>query len=102
MGSSGAPFGGIWKKWSITHRLYRPPSSAARATLSRLGRTAAEPPGQSKRLMVNPMRTLDSKKEGVGDSAVYRRVGVCWAAGAQRWVAGRWQVVGGGGCDGLS
>jgi hypothetical protein len=38
----------IWKKWSITHRLARPASSALRAMRPNVGPIVAGAPGQVK------------------------------------------------------
>src|SRR6478735_1176168 len=46
--SSGAVPGSAWSRWSLTHRVSRPPSSAATATSASDAASAAGPPAQLK------------------------------------------------------
>ena len=77
MSSHSRPICGICRKWSITHRLVKPASSAARATSASVAAVVAGWPGQSKRETCSPNSSV------IGSS--------CWraaASGAVRNVRG--------------
>ena len=56
MASSAAPMNSIWKKWSITQTLEKPPSSARRAVSARRWRSEAGPSGVVKLGIWSPSR----------------------------------------------
>src|SRR5918993_1802110 len=58
MGSSTSPTVPIWKKWSITQRLAKPPSSAVLPISAIFGPIESGASGQVKRGTCNPMRTV--------------------------------------------
>src|SRR5262245_279734 len=60
MSVSAGPTGGIWKKWSITQRLAKPPASAASAIARRRPASAALPPGHVKFGIWSPSRMASS------------------------------------------
>src|SRR5918994_623021 len=57
MGSLASPTTPIWKKWSITQRLAKPPSSAVLPISANFGPIEPGASGQVKRGTCNPMRT---------------------------------------------
>ena len=56
MSSHAGPICGIWRKWSITHSVSKPASSAASAMSRSRSPSSAGPPGQVKRGICNPKR----------------------------------------------
>src|SRR5215210_7973932 len=60
MGSSASPTTPIWKKWSITHILAKPASSAVLAISANFGPIEAGASGQVKRGTCNPMRKSEA------------------------------------------
>src|SRR5918992_2481940 len=58
MGSSTSPTTPIWKKWSITQRLAKPPSSAVLPISANFGPIEVGASGHVKRGTCNPMRTV--------------------------------------------
>src|SRR5215203_5979317 len=57
MGSLASPTTPIWKKWSITQRLAKPPSSAVLPISANFGPIESGASGHVKRGTCNPMRT---------------------------------------------
>src|SRR5262245_60652965 len=70
MSRSAGPTGGIWKKWSITQRLAKPPSSAACAIVRSREARPAGPSGQVKLGIWSPRRMailLDALRHSTAD-----------------------------------